>query len=329
MDPNFPPDIPNVSSGARIPAARQRLVLVAAVALVAGAVAAAVVIATRGGGTHQAAPVKPLGGRPPLVLDLPGTPVTGGNAAIYAAARQRLPADDVRLAVARAIMAYNPAQRASTVAALRRLPQQRPVVEFALAMAQVWAGDLTAAGETLRRVKQLDPYGFYGTSADNLLYPSVAKGYPPYFPPPGPRRSLRALRSAVRTAPHSPAAWLALAAGLERTNRLAALNAAREAETLEPNGVSEQVAVAVLGFVKDSPLAGITTLGNLASQAQEQANPEVHFHLGLLYVWIEEPQDAAGEFSQVIADAPHSYYAKIARVFDRCINNSASCPATG
>ncbi len=329
MDPNFPPNTPNVPSGARIPFAQKRLVLVAVVALVAGAVAAVAVIATRGGGSPKAAVIKPLGGRPPLVLDLPGTPVAGGNAAVYAAAQKRLPAGDVRLAVARAIMAYDPAQRARTVAALERLPQRLPVVEFALALAQVWAGDLTAAGEALRKVKQLDPYGFYGTSADNLLYPSEAKGYPPYFPPPGPRRSLQQLRAAVRTSPKSPAAWLALAGGLERINRLEALRAARRAEILEPNGISEQVAVAVLGFVKDRPITGITTLGNLASQSQTQENPEVHFHLGLLYLWIEEPQDAAGQFSQVVADAPHSYYARIARVFDRCINNSAACPTTG
>ena len=85
--------------------------LVAAVALVAGSVAAAAVIATRGGGTHHPPAAKPLGGSPPLVLELPGPTVKGSNAAIYAAARKRLPAGDVRLAVARAILAYDPARR--------------------------------------------------------------------------------------------------------------------------------------------------------------------------------------------------------------------------
>jgi hypothetical protein len=111
----------------RIPAGRRRLVLVAVVALVAGAVAAAAVIATRGGGGGPAsAPPRPLAGRPPLVLQLPGPSVGHGNAAVYAAAQKRLPAGDVRLRVARVIMAYDPAHRGRTVAALERLPQRRP-----------------------------------------------------------------------------------------------------------------------------------------------------------------------------------------------------------
>ena len=108
------------------PPGAKRLLLVAAVALVAGSVAAAAVIATRGGATHHPPAAKPLGGSPPLVLDLPGPAVKGGNAAVYAAARKRLPAGDVRLAVARAILAYDPAQRARTVAALERLPAAEP-----------------------------------------------------------------------------------------------------------------------------------------------------------------------------------------------------------
>lgn len=328
MDPNFPSDTPNVSSGVGIPAGRRRLLLVVAVALVAGAVAAASVIATRGGGTHHAAAAKPLGGSPPLVLDLPGPAVKGGNAAVFAAARKRLPAGDVRLAVGRVILAYDPAQRARTVAALRRLPQQSPAVVFALGMAELWAGDPHAAELTLNQVKALNPYGFYGTTADNLLHlDTEAKGYPPFFRPSSQPRSLAALRAAVHTHPTSAAAWLALAAGLQRSDRLAALHAARRAAGLDPAGVSEQVAVAVLGFSKDHPATSVGTLGTLASQTQTQQNPEVRFHLGLLFFWIFEGQDAAGEFRQVQDDAPHSFYAKIAHVFERCIDSPAACAA--
>jgi hypothetical protein len=329
MDPNFPSDTPNVSSGVRIPAGRRRLLVVAAVALVAGSVAAAAVIATRGAGTHHSPAGKLLAGSPPLVLDLPGPAVKGGNAAVYAAARKRLPAADIRLTVARVILAYDPARRARTVAALERLPQQSPVVVFALGLAQLWAGDPHAAARTLNAVKKLNPYGFYGTTADNLLHiDTEVKGYPPYFPPPGEQpHSLAKLRAAVRTTPSSAAAWLALAAGLERSNRLAALRAARRAATLDPTGVSEQVAVAVLGFRKDQPATSVGTLGNLASQTQTQQNPEVRFHLGLLFFWIKEGQDAAGEFRQVEADAPGSGYAKFAHVFERCIDSTAACLA--
>jgi tetratricopeptide (TPR) repeat protein len=328
MDPNFPSATPNVTSGAGIPAGRRRLLLIAAVALVAGSVAAAGVIATRGGGTHHAPPAKLLGGSPPLVLELPGSTVKGSNAVIYAAARKRLPAGDVRLAVARVILAYDPARRARTVAALQRLPQQRAVVVFELGLAQLWAGDPQTAERTLNQVKRLNPYGFYGTNADNLLHlDTEVQGYPPYFPSTSEQRSLAALRAAVHTNPASAAAWLALAAGLERSDRLAALRAARRAAGLDPAGVSEQVAVAVLGFSKDRPATSVGTLGDLASQTQTEQNPEVRFHLGLLFFWIREGQDAAGEFRQVQADAPKSAYAKIAHVFESCIDSPAACAA--
>ena len=162
MDPNFSPDVPNVESPVRIPSGRRRLILVAAVAVAAGAIAAAVVLATRGGGggsggSPQAVTGKPLTGTPPLFLDLPGPAVTGGNAAVYAAAQRRLPAGDVRLAVARALIAYSPATRAQTIATLERLPQRNPAVVFALGMAQLWAGQPGVAAVTLERVKRARP----------------------------------------------------------------------------------------------------------------------------------------------------------------------------
>jgi hypothetical protein len=328
MDPNSPSATPNVSSAGGIPAGRRRLLLVAAVALVAGSVAAAAVIATRGGGTHHPLAAKPLGGSPPLVLELPGPTVKGGNAAVAAAAGRRLPAGDVRLAVARVILAYDPARRERTVAALQRLPQQSPAVVFALGMAQLWAGDPQTAERTLNQVKRLNPYGFYGTTADNLLHlDTEVKGYPPYFPPRSEGRSLAALRAAVHRSPMSATAWLALATGLERSDRLAALGAARRAAGLDPAGVSEQVAVAVLGFRKGNPSKSVGTLGDLASRTQTQQNPEVRFHLGLLFFWIMEGQDAAGEFRQVQQDAPGSTYAKFAQVFETCIDSPPACLA--
>jgi tetratricopeptide (TPR) repeat protein len=319
-----------VGSPVRIPNGRRRLILVAAVAVAAGAIAAAAVFATRGdgggGSTPQAAKAKPLAGGPPLFLDLPGPAVTGGNAAVYAAAQRRLPAGDVRLAVARALIAYGPATRAQTLAALERLPQRNPAVVFALGMAQLWAGQPGAAAVTLERVKRLDPYGYYGTNADDLLHLGhEAPGYPPYFPPASVHGSLHALQAAVAAHPTSSGAWLALATRLERTDRLAALRDARRAADLNPQGISEQVAVAILGFDKDLPMNTLKTMLTLASQTQTQQNPEVLFHLGLVYFWMKDNQDAAAEFSQVESDAPHSHYAPIAHVFAQCLDSPAAC----
>jgi tetratricopeptide (TPR) repeat protein len=328
MDPNFSPDVPNAGSGVRIPSGRRRLILVAGVAVVAGVVAAVAVLATHGGGgtPAKAATAKPLTGQPPLFLDLPGAAVKGGNAAVYAAARRRLPAGDVRLAVARLILGYGPATRARTLAALRRLPQGNPAVVFALGMAQLWAGQPQVAELTLERVKRLNPYGYYGTNADDLLHLGhEAPGYPPYFPPNSSSASLRSLQAAVAANPQSSGAWLALATALERTNRLAAQRDALQAARLNPEGISEQVAVAILGFNKDTPMTALQTMLTLASETKAQKDPQVLFHLGLVYFWLRDSQDAAGYFGQVESDAPHSHYAPIAHVFARCIESPAAC----
>jgi tetratricopeptide (TPR) repeat protein len=331
MDPNFPSERANVGPPVRIPAGRRRLGLVAIVALVAGIVAAAAVIATHGGGGRPAtAPPQPLAGRPPLVLQLPGTAVGRGNAAVYAAARKRLPSGDVRLQVARAIVAYDPAHRGRTVAALERLPQRNPAVAFALGMAQLWAGQPKAAAATLERVKRLDPYGYYGTNADNVLtLGREVGGYPLYFPPSTPHGSLKSLRAATVAHPSSAAAWLSLAVGLERSDRLAAIQAARKAAALEPNGVSEQVAVAVLSFDKERPMGALQALQTLTSQPGVQQNPEARFHLGLIYFWLRDRQDAAAQFRQVVQDAPGSGYAPFAHVFETCIDDKAACTRIG
>jgi hypothetical protein len=106
---------------------------------------------------------------------------------------------------------------------------------------------------------------------------------------------------------------------------LAALRDARQAASLAPNGVSEQVALAVLGFDKDNPAASVGALGTLAAQSKTQTDPQVRFHLGLLFFWIKRPEDAAGEFQQVRKAAPHSIYAPIAGVFQRCMVSQTAC----
>jgi tetratricopeptide (TPR) repeat protein len=326
MDPNFPSDLANAGSGVRIPGGRRRALLVAAVAVVAGVGAVVAVLLTQGGGdgTAKQAP-RPLAGSPPLFLQLPGPAVTGGADAVYAAARQRLAPGDPRIAVARVIAGYTKADRARAIAALHKLPQSNPAVVFELGLAQLWAGDPSSAARTLERVKRLNPYGYYGTNADNVLNLSEVRGYPPYFPPSNPTRSVRALQAAVARTPGSAALWLQLAVRLERSDRLEAIAAARKAAALDPTGVSEQVAVTVLGFDKDRPMDAIQALGTLVSQGPLQKNAEVRFHLGLLYFWLKDGQDAAGQFTQVEQDAPKSPYAQVAHVFDECIDSPAAC----
>jgi tetratricopeptide (TPR) repeat protein len=330
MDPNFPSEVGNAGRGVRIPAGRRRAILIGAVAVLAGVIAVTAVLVTQGGGGTPKSGPKPLAGRPPLFLQLPGPPVKGGADAVYAAAQARLPASDPRVAVARAIAGYTLATRARTVAALERLPQSNAAVVFELGLAQLWAGDPHSAAATLERVKQLDPYGYYGTNADNLLNLNEVRGYPLYFPPVSSGKKLAVLRAAVKRNPGSAAAWLQLAVALERGDRLEAIRDAKRAAALDPNGVAGQVAVTVLGFNKDRPMDAISTLGQLATDPATQKDPAVHFHLGELYFWIRDSQDAIAQFSQVEQDArPTDFYRQIAHVFAACINSSAACQKLG
>ena len=326
MDPNLSSDVGNAGPGVRIPAGRGRLFLIAGVAVLAGVVTVAAVLLTQGGDGKPKAVAKPLAGRPPLFLQLPGPAVKGGVDAIYAAARSRLPASDPRVAVAAAIAGYSPANRERTVAALERLPRSNPAVTFELGLAQLWAGDPTAAAATLQRVRRLDPYGYYGTNADNLLHLNEVQGYPLYFPPVSTGLSLAALKAMVTRNPANAAAWLQLAVRLERSDRPAAIKDAKRAAALDPNAVAGQVAVAVLGFNKDRPMDAISALGQLATASATQNDPSVHFHLGLLYFWIRDSQDAAAQFTQVEQDAPpNDPYRQVAHVFGKCIADPAAC----
>ena len=169
------------------PLGSRRLIIVVGVALLAGAGAAVAVWATSAGGSRaKAATTTPrLSGAPTLALDLPGAKVAGTIPAQLAAARSRLPAGDMRIAIARAYAAYDPAHREATIAALKKLPQSNPAVVFNLATLEAWDGHLPAAARLWQRASQLDPYGFYGGRADDILYPGQRPGYPFYVAPPG------------------------------------------------------------------------------------------------------------------------------------------------
>jgi tetratricopeptide (TPR) repeat protein len=291
------------------------------VAAVAGLATGGIVLVTRGGGDSGggAAPAKskPLQGTPPLVIDL------------KPAALRRLPADDVRLRVASIMRRDDESRRAASIAALQALPQDEPVVGMSLGLAQLWAGKAAAAEATLKRVKVLDPYGYYGTNADNLLHLNEVPGYPPWLTTARPAgASVADLKARTQARPTDPAAWLALAAALEQRDRSGAIVAARKAFALDPSDVSARVAVTVLPFDKDQPgdaLAGLMRV----LQSTPGADAEVRVHVGLVFFWMKDDTDAAAQFRQVLADDPHGLYAQVAGVFSRCIENPASCATTG
>ncbi len=320
MDPNpSTGESLNVAPGPRIPGRNARVALVVAVAAVAGLVTGGIVLVTRGGDGGGAAPArtKPLTGTPPLVID------------VGAKELRRLPADDLRRRVAAIMVRDDESRRAESIAALKALPQDEPVVSMGLGLAQLWAGDATAAQASLERAKALDPYGYYGTNADNLLHLNEAPGYPPWLTTDRPAGvSVADLRARTKAHPDDARAWLALAAALENRDRLGAIAAAKRAFDLDPGDPSARIAVTVLPFDKDKPgdaLAGLMRV----LQASPDADAEVRVHVGLVFFWMKDETDAAAQFRQVLTDDPHGIYAQVAGVFTKCIETPASCATTG
>ena len=146
MDPNpSPGESLNVAPAPRIPGRSARVALVVAVAAVAGLVTGGIVLVTRGGdgGGATAASETARPGR------------RRSSSTSEPKALRRLPADDLRRSVA-AIMRRDDdaSRRAESIAALQALPQDEPVVAMALGLAQLWAGNATAAEASLERAKR-------------------------------------------------------------------------------------------------------------------------------------------------------------------------------
>jgi tetratricopeptide (TPR) repeat protein len=306
------PDIP----GPR----RRRIQAIVAVAVVAGVVGAAAVVllgGENGAGQTGTTSRKPLAGQPLLVLKLPGKALAPHATAQQAlvVAEQRLPSGDPRIAIGRAVAAYDRSNPQRAIRALQGMNEADPAVALNLGLLQAWSGDRAGAAKSWRRTKALDSFGYYGTIADNLLHPEQSQNYPPYIPPrPVGKGSAEELRALARQHPDQAARWLALAVALEQTDRAAALDAARRAAELDPTGISSRVALLVLSYDKDRPADTFGKLGPLLQQATDP-DGEIRFHIAMLSIWFGLRDKAAGEFRQVVREHPGGVYARLARAF--------------
>ncbi|MGN6380025.1 MAG: hypothetical protein ACTHNU_13815, partial [Gaiellales bacterium] len=192
-----------------------------------------------------------------------------------------------------------------------------------------WDGRLADATQSLMRARALDPYGFYGSVADQLLFAKTElPGYPPYFAPFGNSSApVSALQAQARAHPGDSAAWLRLAVALERSSQpdghVKAIAAARRALADDPTGIDPRVALAVLSFDKAQPAVATGTLATMASN--DPQNAEIRFHLGLVFFWLRRFSDSAGEMRQVMAGHPGPPYDKLAQVFETCLTSQQSC----
>jgi tetratricopeptide (TPR) repeat protein len=330
MDPNSSAvnDLNGPPSGGIPRISRNRVLILVGIAVAIGVVVA--VIAWQSAGSESAADknTKPLAGLPIAVIDLPGSNLPASNqpVAVAAAARRLLPAGDVRVQVAHLLATDTMSRRQATIDALQALPQSSVPVVMGLGVAQLWAGQVHPAVATFEKVKRMDPYGFYGTQADNLLNFRDYPGYPSYvLPGRPPNATLAQLKTAVKGHPADAQAWVNLAWKLQSTDRAAAIVAARRAQALAPASISAQVVASVLSFDKDNPTKALQ--GLMTTARAHPKNAQIAYHAGLLWFWMRDSSDAIGEMRQVIAEAPHSSYAKAAEVFVACLSdpNGAAC----
>jgi tetratricopeptide (TPR) repeat protein len=327
---------------------RRRVLAAVGIALV-GTLVVIVAALAGDRGSHAAAPpvtARPIARVPPLLLDdLPARyalPASNGrlaalrrlgdpardpqlalalaSAAIdadqpaaarsYAAlARARLGVGDVRVAVADALLRFDPKHPERAADTLQAIAADRPKDPFPLferGLVLLYGGHTADAQQVLTSVRQLAPDSRYGVAADNLLHPGERPGYPFWLPDqPLPTGTLASLERRAAAHPDRPDLQLAVAVLLQQAGRRTeALAAAQRAEAADPSSLEAHVAIAVLGFDKDNPARSVGALGKLHESFPAAASPL--FHMGLMLTWIEQPAQAKIEFAKAARLEPRS-----------------------
>lgn len=228
-------------------------------------------------------------------------------------------ANAARAAAALTLLRYRALGEGKAVAGLQQLAAQRPqdaFVRLSLGLAVLYAGRTSEARSALAATRSLDPDGYYGTSADDLLHPEQRPGYPEFvmnsklsYP------TDAAALAAAKAHPTDAAVLLAAAMQLQGTSRREALRLAQQAQTVEGTGnaLDAQIAVAILGYDKDNPAAAAGQLGPLVA-----ANPDsalARFTFGLLLFWFDRPADAHNQFLQAAAAEQGTKLAQLAQAF--------------
>jgi tetratricopeptide (TPR) repeat protein len=315
---------------ARIDRKRALPVAVAGILVVAVAVLGALALRSP---APAAAPKssEPLSGSPPLVLDLPAKP-TGGLAelssvgkdlragraaqaeAALARARRALGAGDLRVQVAGALVHYRQGDPETAIGVLRALASnddRAPVPALHLGLALLWSGQRGEATSELEQTRLIDPDGFYGSTADDVLHPSYRKGYPLWLSSRPVSGSPAQVRARAAAAPRALGAQLAYAYSLQFQSRTRARVVAERALALDATNIDAQVAVIVLGFDKDQPAQAVGRLAQLMRTRPEAPSPR--FHFGELLSWIGQAAEAKKQYRQASALDPTGLIGRLAR----------------
>lgn len=291
------------------PRTRIAVIVGTAALLVAGGTVALAVITSSDTGRERNQ--EPLGGAPPLVLDLG---VRDDPEAKALRRGERLYSQKQPAAAGRIFARYDSLEgRIGTafagwpdesLASLERLAEERPdsaLVLLHLGYARLWSGDGEEANAAWSEAVRAEPDSPSAQRADDALHPSFPPGQPHFVPgfsppaglhrlsPPAQFASLerRARRPDVR-------AKLLYGVALQRLGRrLSARRQYDAAARIAPGNPEAQVAAAVGRFDKSRPTAAFSRLGPLTRRFPKAAT--VRFHLGLLLLWLAEAQPGAVE----------------------------------
>jgi tetratricopeptide (TPR) repeat protein len=283
---------------------RARLILVSAIALAAAlGVAGGAALVGRGDDDDQ----RPTG-TPPFVVDL-GVRDDPEARALRSAAQSY---DHEQLARAGQILAGKTSLQAQVGQALAEWPDgsrarleqlarehpQSGAALFHLGLARFWDGDREGAVAAWQETRSRDPDSAYAIRASDLLYRDFARGLPvfiPSFRPDpklqrlSPQRQLAALARGARG--DSVRGKLLYGIALQRLERpVSAQKQYAAAARLAPSDPETLVAAAVGRFDKAHPDRAFSRLGPLSRRFPRVAT--VHFHLGLLLLWIGQLDEA-------------------------------------
>jgi tetratricopeptide (TPR) repeat protein len=211
-----------------------------------------------------------------------------------------------------------------TVARLQDLAARHPssgVVLLHLGLAQVAAGEGSAADAAWRRALARDPDSEAAVQAESLLHPRFAPGRPPFVPSFGvpaeivrlsPAGQFAALERAARG--RDVRARLLYGSALQRLGRpVSAERQFAAAAGLAAGDPEAQTAAAVGLFSKAKPELAFSRLGPLAPRFPRSQS--VRFHLGELLLWIGQLDKARQELELARREGPSTPLGRTAAEF--------------
>jgi tetratricopeptide (TPR) repeat protein len=211
-----------------------------------------------------------------------------------------------------------------TVARLEGLAARHPssgVVLLHLGLAQVAAGEGSAADAAWRKALARDPDSEAAVQAESLLHPRFAPGRPPFVPSFGvpaeivrlsPAGQFAALERVARG--RDVRAKLLYGSALQRLGRpVSAERQFKAAAGLAAGDPEAQTAAAVGLFSKAKPELAFSRLGPLAPRFPRSQS--VRFHLGELLLWIGQLDKARQELRLARREGPSTPLGRTAAEF--------------